>query len=508
MTMPDACSQRIERMLHRKLGEKQGEQVVRVSPGTSRRQWWGIAAALVCLVLVITMGGTFLFLNVAEGNRGKPLATATHVTTAPGPTVGTDAKEYSQDGLSFRYPGTWQLELADEMEQFYENGVLRLMLVRREAWEAATELDAEGYQAMLRRSGYADAVVTELSQVRVGGADANRVVFTDVDRTITRYDVAAGDAGYSFCFADYIQNAPADPQQERALLDSVRFDAVEESGDFSLSDEGRAFLEKMCDYMPDWVGYASLDDHFWYCFLHDSFTCPELGEDGKAVTVAGEAAYSDGVVKIRREAVERYVKLAMGCELPSLALEYDELEPELNILYYEDGFYYVAVSDFGSVGYTFREWEVHQEAYETYAFAIFDVYVDEPDSVLGTVTFTLYPAENENGFTIISKQTQELESPSAGDVVWAFAQAYFWGSREDLLPYLADSFSGRAEVYGGGTVTLNRTNVAGMGYAEVGTGLNASVEFQAAGEDSLSYLSVDLIRQEDGWRVQGYGLEK
>lgn len=285
-------------------------------------------------------------------------------------------------------------------------------------------------------------------------------------------------------------------------------ESTEESESFTLTEEGKAFLEKMCYYMPDWLGYDSLDDDFWYCFLHDSFTCPELTGDGKALTVAGEAAYSDGMVKISREAAAEYVKLAMNCELPEFAPEYDELEPELNILYYEDGFYYIAVSDFGSVGYTYRKWEVHQEAYDTYAYAIFDVYEGEPDRVFATVTFMVYPAENENGFTIISKETRNLELPAAGDVVWDFAQAYFWGSPEDLLPYLADSFSGKAETYSGGDVTLRRTNVEGVGYAEVGTGLTTSVEFQAAGEDSLTYLTIDLIRQEDGWRVQGYGLEK
>lgn len=36
-----------------------------------------------------------------------------------------------------------------------------------------------------------------------------------------------------------------------------------------------------------------------------------------------------------------------------------------------------------------------------------------------------------------------------------------------------------------------------------------AVEFlEGAWSDSLSYLSMELVKQEDGWKVRSYGLEK
>ena len=37
---------------------------------------------------------------------------------------------------------------------------------------------------------------------------------------------------------------------------------------------------------------------------------------------------------------------------------------------------------------------------------------------------------------------------------------------------------------------------------------SVSVEFLDSTEDSYTYLSMRVVKQEDGWKVQSYGLEK
>lgn len=58
--------------------------------------------------------------------------------------------------------------------------------------------------------------------------------------------------------------------------------ASTEADSFTLSETGKAFLEKMCYFLPDWSDDASLNDEFWRNFLFSSFTCPDMvdGETG------------------------------------------------------------------------------------------------------------------------------------------------------------------------------------------------------------------------------------
>ena len=81
---------------------------------------------------------------------------------------------------------------------------------------------------------------------------------------------------------------------------------------YTLSDQGIAFLEKMCYFMPDWSDYASLNESFWQEFLFRSFTSPELTDNGTDMTVCGGQELADTpwgkAVKVSRgQTVEPYV---------------------------------------------------------------------------------------------------------------------------------------------------------------------------------------------------------
>lgn len=389
MTMPDDCSRRIEQKLERELRnrkKKNGRFTMALSPAP-RRRGWAASAVLVCLVLVLSVGGSILFLNAGHWGRDAKLTPVSPSFETSGETLGNTLQS------------------------------------------------------------------------------------------------------------------------------------------FVLSEDGKAFLEKMCYYMPDWSGYGSLDEGFWKDFLFLSFTSPEWVENGRAMTICGETDYvyrqrdgmdtSEGEVKISREAVEAYVKLAMGCEMPEFVPAYEDMEQGRTTLYYKDGFYYIGSSDFGSVGYIFRDCEVHEEAYDTYALVTFDVFVDEQDNVIGTDVFQIYPADNENGFTVISKTYTSIDGPDreeADTVTTFFAGAYFSGDTEAMRQYLADSYSGTVEGYGGaaGAEVTGKTGLPAQGEERsVGAEETVSVQFkESPSSDSYTYLTMVLVKQEDGWKVKSYGLEK
>ena len=95
-----------------------------------------------------------------------------------------------------------------------------------------------------------------------------------------------------------------------------------------------------------------------------------------------------------------------------------------------------------------------------------------------------------------------------------FAAVYFDGNADILKNYLADSFVGDVEVYTSPSPTavpnvISLKGLEDIGELEVGSVCHPSVEFFTGVEgDSYSYLSLTVVKEESGWKVQAYGLEK
>lgn len=273
MAMPADCARRIEGEMSRAIRQKKGETKFMKNEKNGQKQSWGFAVVLVCLVLVLSVGGVFLFLN-ASGAKNTPAAP-----------VGTE---------------------------------------------------------QLRQPSF--------------------------------------------------QTEPP---------------ASTEANSFTLSETGKAFLEKMCYFMPDWSDDDSLNDEFWRSFLFSSFTCPEITDSGAAMTVCGEqelvtTSWGQAVKVSREDSVVPYVRLALGREMPSYAPAIRDVSAGQTLFYFEDGFYYIGLSDFGDVGYVFRG---NYPNSVDGATAIFDIYSGTPEDTIGTVCFTLVPADNENGFAVAAKSS-------------------------------------------------------------------------------------------------------
>ena len=125
------------------------------------------------------------------------------------------------------------------------------------------------------------------------------------------------------------------------------------------------------------------------------------------------------------------------------------------------------------------------------------------ETLLATEAATLPPEE------VRSQDWEEVHA-----LANLFAAAYFDGSETILRSFLAESFQGSPEVFAdafGDAVpnVISIKGLEGIGDLEVGSHCYPSIEFFSGMEgDSYSYLSMTCIKEERGWKVQSYGLEK
>ena len=101
--------------------------------------------------------------------------------------------------------------------------------------------------------------------------------------------------------------------------------------------------------------------------------------------------------------------------------------------------------------------------------------------------------------------TEAVET--AEDFVREFARAYFAG--EALEPYLVSGYSGSWDSYqeGDGSKAVIHA-VKGLENAEEAGKCTASVEFKTSEDsDYYLYLTVELVKEADAWKVAAYYLE-
>lgn len=121
------------------------------------------------------------------------------------------------------------------------------------------------------------------------------------------------------------------------------------------------------------------------------------------------------------------------------------------------------------------------------------------------------PADlSDNSEETLSEHGQEIKTIAEG-----FAEAYFSGNTDIIQSYLVDPYEWDIEVYegldatGAGTISeLTWKGLTDEGKEENGSTEVISLEFRDSNyEDMFLYLTIELIRQEDGWKIQFYGLE-
>ena len=104
-------------------------------------------------------------------------------------------------------------------------------------------------------------------------------------------------------------------------------------------------------------------------------------------------------------------------------------------------------------------------------------------------------------------ENPETEEQILNNFLEDFTRAYFYGTAEDVQPFLAADFQGPVEVYQGGEPSGIETRLL-FPQEDDPSRYVASIQFIAGEEDSYTYLAIDLLNTAEGWKVAFYGLEK
>lgn len=172
----------------------------------------------------------------------------------------------------------------------------------------------------------------------------------------------------------------------------------------TLTDKGKAFLAQMCNKLNDFNSGQTMDDKFWRDFLFNSYTG---GTSENAVTeqvYREDLGFEETVVKVSIQEAQERVKLVFGIELPDFKPSFEDMEEGQTSFFYKDGNYYIGVSDLTDYQYTFSECVSDEENPSNTIVKYTIDFMGE--SNVGTVTLSISPENNENGFIIRSKTTE------------------------------------------------------------------------------------------------------
>ena len=99
------------------------------------------------------------------------------------------------------------------------------------------------------------------------------------------------------------------------------------------------------------------------------------------------------------------------------------------------------------------------------------------------------------------------EDTEAGKIALEFADVYFYGGAEDIAPWLVDDYQWGVDSYDSEAPTDILLQYVFPSEDEENL-WSASIRFRMGNEDSFTYLVLDLVQGDEGWKVSFYGLDK
>ena len=130
-----------------------------------------------------------------------------------------------------------------------------------------------------------------------------------------------------------------------------------------------------------------------------------------------------------------------------------------------------------------------------------------PTEAPATAAPTVEPTVEPTAEPTPLPENPETEEQILNNFLEDFTRAYFYGTAEDVQPFLAADFQGPVEAYQGGEPSGIETRLL-FPQENDPSRYVASIQFIAGDEDSYTYLSIDLVNTDEGWKVAFYGLEK
>lgn len=172
----------------------------------------------------------------------------------------------------------------------------------------------------------------------------------------------------------------------------------------TLTDKGKSFLMQMCNELNDFNPETTMDEKFWRDFLFNSYTGVSSESAATEQVYREDLGFEETVVRVSLQEAQEHAKLVFGVELPELEPSFENMEKGQTAFYYKDGCYYIGVSGLPDYQYTFSECVSDKE---NSANTIVRYTIDfMGESNVGTVTFSISPENNANGFVIRAKDTE------------------------------------------------------------------------------------------------------
>ena len=136
-----------------------------------------------------------------------------------------------------------------------------------------------------------------------------------------------------------------------------------------------------------------------------------------------------------------------------------------------------------------------------------EVTIIPTEAPAATAAPTVEPVAEPTAEPTPQPENPETEEQLLNNFLEDFTRAYFYGTAEDVQPFLATDFQGPVEAYQGGEPSGIETRLL-FPQEDDPSRYVASIQFIAGEEDSYTYLSIDLLNTAEGWKVAFYGLEK
>lgn len=123
--------------------------------------------------------------------------------------------------------------------------------------------------------------------------------------------------------------------------------------------------------------------------------------------------------------------------------------------------------------------------------------------------------EGDDELKIIGEVEETEDRKIVYEVAKEVTKAYFQDDQETIKKYLAEDYMENLYTYLDSGIPYEAEAVTIYGIKglsgvgdEIGESYTVQVEFLPAEDDSMFYLFMDFVKQECGWRISGYGLEK
>lgn len=123
----------------------------------------------------------------------------------------------------------------------------------------------------------------------------------------------------------------------------------------------------------------------------------------------------------------------------------------------------------------------------------------------GEETGNIKPEDEKPAEEALSEDGREIK-----EIAEKFAAAYFSGDTDTVKSCLTSPYEWKVETYtAAGTISnLTWKGITEAGEEEIGTVKVISMEYKdSSNEDTFQYLTLEFVKQQEGWKIQFYGIE-